>query len=89
MGYGKRVFEFSFVSAIKISQILGLKLSPTLQPKPKILVPVLDGPKLGLSPNPLIGVAFQMALQIALQSALLLCVKERSYVRRVTNRRTG
>lgn len=76
--------EISIVlSATKISLILGLKLSLS-RPKPKISVPVLDGPKLGLSPNPLIAVAFHLALQLA----LLLRVKERSCVRRVTNRRT-
>ena len=72
------------LSATKISLILGLK--PSLNqnpPKPKISVPVLDGPKSRLSPNPLIAVA----LQIALQLALLLRVRERSCVRRVTNRR--
>lgn len=96
MEYLKRAFEVDdengislHVGATKISLILGLKPSPNqMRPNPKILVPVLDGPKLGLSPNPLIAVAFHSALQIALQLALLLCVKERSYVRRVTNRRT-
>ena len=81
--------EISLVlSATKISLILGLK--PSLnqnRPKPKILVPVLDDPKLRLNPNPLIAVAFHSALQIALQLALLLRVRERSCVRRVTNRR--
>ena len=90
MEYWKITFGFSlYVSATKTSRILGLK--PSLNQKrlkPKILVPVLDGPKLGLSPNPLIAVAFHLALQIALQLALLLCVKERSCVRKVTNRRT-
>ena len=84
MEHWKRVFEFFlYVSATKISLILGLKLSPSLPPKPKISVPVLDSPKLRLSPNPLIAAAFQSALQLALQLALLLRVKERSCVRRV------
>lgn len=86
----KRAFEVEhefcvYVNATKISAILGLNQK---RPKPKILVLVLDGPKLRLSPNPLIAVAFHTALQIALQLALLLRVKERSCVRRVTNRRT-
>lgn len=88
MEYRKRVFEIPLISATKISRILGLKLSPNRCSKPKILVPVLDGPNLGLSPNPLIALAFHLALQIALQLALLLRVKERSCVRWVTNRRT-
>ncbi len=94
MEYLKRAFEAEhgvslYDRAAKTSLILGLKPSLNqMPPKPNILVPVLGGPKLGLSPNPLIAVAFHSALQIALQLALLLCVKERSCVRRVTNRRT-
>ncbi len=80
MEYRKSVFEFLLVSTTKTSRILGPKLSPSHRSKPKILVPVLDGPKLGLSPNPLIAVAFHLALQIALHLALLLRVKERSCV---------